>query len=451
MNKHATFGFFVVGMSVAWVAWSQAPPPATLTLHRAAELALEHAPGVALAASVAREQRASASLASDELRPQAWLSATPGYGQGLPAAIAGTLPAVAGLTWHQTLYDRASSAEASQRHAQELSAQARLERAKVEAVRSVLLYYASCWEGTAMVAAARQKQHATERILEQAEAARAADRITDLELEQARLRVAKARMHALDLEAARDLDDLELRRLIGSPTETNLLLSEDPLAALRDVGGGDDLQAARASDPELSESGKVVEALDEAVALQPGPLTPVIQAEAAYFRLYGSSQYLEFYRSFQPDAWSVGISFTLPLWSGGRRADARARAEASLARAVTERLSRDATLTVLVRRAESALQRAHAQVALAREASGVAEEALRVARATAAEGRGSPDAIEIREVELADAQEDAARQELSLFVARVDLLALRGELTEAAETAAAPSPPGLDQIADNVP
>jgi multidrug efflux system outer membrane protein len=440
MNETTLKLVTIVAFSLAADAPAQMPPPTAITLRQAAELALARAPDLAAAQATARERAASARLAGDELRPQAWLMTTPGYAHGLPVAIAGSVPAVAGVAWRTTLYDRATRVEALQREAESHSAAGRSERTRIEVVRDVLIAFSRCWEDDRIVAAVRQRQEAAGQILEHTLVRHAAGRCTELEVEQARLNLARARMRALDLETERDLDRLELSRLTGAPATQLSVPPDDPLGALPDLPHENDIEAAQAADPELSAAARSIALLSTAADLAAAPAGPVVQAEAQYARLSRANHYDSFYRRFVADDWSVGISVVLPLWSGGRHGDAAARAAASLERMQNERRSRASALEMQTRRAIWSADRTRAGVSLAREATAVAQEALRIADARAKEGRGDIDEVEHREIGLADAEEDEVRSEASYFAARVELLALRGDLEVAVLGPAAPAP-----------
>jgi len=80
--------------------------PAT-ELRQAAERALARAPQIAVSRAEEAETGAEARLARDASHPEAWLTTTPGYSSGLPVAVAGRAPAVAGVEIRQSLYDPA--------------------------------------------------------------------------------------------------------------------------------------------------------------------------------------------------------------------------------------------------------------------------------------------------------------------------------------------------------
>lgn len=441
MNETTLKLVTIVAFSLAADAPAQMPPPPAITLRQAAELALARAPDLAAAQATARERAASARLAGDELRPQAWLMTTPGYAHGLPVAIAGSVPAVAGVAWRTILYDRATRVEVLQREAESRAAAGRSERTRIEVVRDVLIAFSHCWEDDRIVTAVRQRQEAAEQILEHTLVRQAAGRCTELEVEQARLNLARARMHALDLETERDLDRLELSHLTGVPATQLSVPPDDPLGALPDVPHENDIEAAQAADPELSAATRSIALLSTAADLAAATAGPVVQAEAQYARLSRANHYDSFYRRFVADDWSVGISVVLPLWSGGRHGDAAARAAASLERMQNERRSRASALEMQTRRAVWSADRTRAGASLAREATVVAQEALRIAHARAKEGRGDTDEVEHREIGLADAKEEEVRSEASCFAARVELLALRGDLLGAILDLQAPAPP----------
>src|SRR5260370_30143999 len=129
--------------------------------------------------------------------------------------------------------------------------------------------------------------------------------------------------------------------------------------------------------------GEAVKAFEAAGALRRRSWAPVVDIGAQYSRLVRYPGYDQFYRAFKADNWSVGLSVNLPLWTGGRTADALAPSRASRQRLLAQRRSREAQLELVVPRAEAALGRAVARLSLSPRAEGLAEEDLRVARALA--------------------------------------------------------------------
>src|SRR5262249_8287273 len=161
------------------------------------------------------------------------------------------------------------------------------------------------------------------------EALQAEGRATPLEVEKAALQEARARQARLDRLSDRDLDQLELRRLIGWAANVDLVLAGDPLAGLPAPAPGDDLDVAPGADPQIRWGSEAVEALARAEAWRGKSWYPVVDFDAQYARLVHLSGYDEFYNSFEPNNWSVGVSLAFPLWNGNRTADAFARTRAT--------------------------------------------------------------------------------------------------------------------------
>ncbi len=93
-----------------------------------------------------------------------------------------------------------------------------------------------------------------------------------------------------------------------------------------------------------------------------------------------------------------------------------------------ERQAREEEIVRAVRAAGADADLAARELELARQSGAVAEEALRVAKALAREGRGDPDGVPRAEIEAADAEEGTARAAEAVVGARLALLSLRGDV-----------------------
>lgn len=422
-------------MSVVFVpfAFGQTAPASpvlkAVTLRQAAELALAKAPELAVSRASAEEAAAAAELARDAFHPEAFVTTTPGYATGLPVAVAGRVPAIAGIEIHQTLYNPARRAEALQAGAQAAGLAGALENSRREALRSVVSAYARYWADEGLLDCARRRLTAQESLLRRVTALEREGRQTVLEVERAALKVARAKQKLLNSESDRDLDQLELRRWIGWSASQPVLLAEDPLSVVPEPAASDTFAAARAADPGLHALSLQRNAAERAARLQARAFAPVLEAEAQYSRLTRANRFDEFYAKFKADDFSVGVSVAVPLWTGNRRLAGASRARAHLAQVEGERQLRESNLETLARQAESELSLAGAERSLALRSQSVAQEALRQARLRAQEGRGEADDIEQSEMALADADEEVTKSALELVRARARLLTLRGELS----------------------
>jgi outer membrane protein len=437
MNKRLTQGALLVASLVcAGAVRGQTPAGEPLTLRRALELAAAHAPDLAVAREEAGAASASARLARSAFQPRAFLTTTPGYASGLPVAVAGRVPAIAGVEVHQTLYDPAARSEALEADAQASEASGSRGQMRRAVLTNTVLAYARLSEDRALVDSARRRLDARQTLGRRAAALKEAGRATEVEAERAELETARARQQVLDAESDEDLDELALRRLIGWPARGPIVLADDPAEALGSPGSGDDTEAARGADPELSSLAEQQALLAQSARIAARSFAPVVEAEAQYQRLTRANHYDQYYLRFKADDWSVGVTLALPLWTGGQSAAREARARALAAKLADERQSRQTSLDLDVRRASAAEEHAGAALSLARRAQGIAAEELKLARLRGAEGRGEADDVERAEIGQADADDAVARADADLAGARARLLALRGELGVGASASA---------------
>jgi outer membrane protein TolC len=427
--------------ALAWAlaapGWAQTRPADTLTLKRAAELALARAPEAAAARADAAEADAAARVAAAGFAPQAFATTTPGYSSGLPVAVAGRVPSVFAVELHQTLYDPSTRAETlvARARAEALEGASGLSRSA--AARALVLSYGRNWEDRRRIANARRQLESREAIERRAGALVREGRGTDLDVDRAGLEVARAKQALADRVAESELDRRELAWLIGRPRDESVDVAEDPLAALADRSSGDNLAAARAADPQLAALDRQTGALQRAASLQKRAWLPTVQAEGQYMRLSSYNNFDQYFVKFRSNDWAVGVSVAVPLWTSGRLAHGQTAAQARLDRVEADRQARERDLELTVRRAEADLEHARGEFELATRALSVAREALRASEALANEGRAEPDAVDRTEIAIAKAEDDLGQASQGLLAARARLLELTGELPAALLASAA--------------
>ncbi len=399
-----------------------------LTLRRAAELALAHAPQLAAQRAARDEGSASARVAADALHPSVWLSTTPGYSSGLPVSVAGSVPAYGALTVRQTIYDPMRKYDALDAEARSAQLEGAVESGCADTVRATVKAYARSWTDERQADAARRRLATAEAALQRTLTLFDAGRVTEIEVERAKLQAARSKQKLLNAESDRDLDGLELKRLIGWPASAPLRLTGETETALVDVSGQDNVATARASDPQLKSLGRQVELLGQSARLS-SKRWPTVEASVQYQRL--PQYYSKYYSSFNENNFSVGVSLAIPIWSGGRLQDTEAKALAGVLRAEAERDARESDLEIAVRRAEATVARVEAEHSLSRRSQGIAEQDLAAAEALLREGRSEAAAVDERRLQLADADEESAKTALAALEERMNLLYLRGDLARA--------------------
>lgn len=422
------FAIVVIALSLGSLTAEAQPAAESLTIGRAVELALARAPEVAVAQAESDLAAASARLARTHYGPEAFVATNPGYSSGLPVVVAGQVPSIANVSVRQPIYDASLRAEALTARAAAEERTSALERTRLETVRAVVLACGRVAADAPLLAGARRAVEAQEAMARRVSALAVEGRATAVEADAVNVEVARAKQHVLDRTFARDIDELELRRLLDWPAGVALTLVEDPLASVPPPPPSGNVEAARGADPETRSLQREIETLRAAAAAQSKWIQPTILAEAQYLRLAKYNHFDDYFRRFKEDDFSVGLSITIPVWAGGRTGELAAEARARVARAEAALRGRARDVELAVRRGEADLARAGSQEAVARSAESVARERVRIASALAAEGRGEPDAAQIADLALVRAGEELANASQAVLAARVSLLALRGEL-----------------------
>ena len=405
------FLFFAAGLAAGAPARAQQAAPAdTLTLRHAVELALERAPQLAATRASRDEASASAEISHDALHPSVWVSTTPGYSSGLPVSVAGSVPAYASIEVRQTIYDPWRKTEALQAEASAADFEGAVESGCADTVRTTATAYAKAWTDERRAIALFGE-----------------GRMTGIDVDRAKLAAARAKQKLLNAESDRDLDGIDLKRLIGWPASAPLRLSSESDAALAEVDSAENLAAARAADPQLKALGRQIELLGRSAQIS-SKRWPVIAASAQYQRL--PEYYSKYYNSFNENNFSVGVSIRVPVWAGGLLDDTEAKAKASVTRAEAELRVRESDLEMAVRRAEAAVAKSEAESSLARRARGIAGQEVAAAELLLTEGRAEAGELDARRLALADADEEAATTSLHALEDRLKLLALRGDLSK---------------------
>ena len=241
--------------------------------------------------------------------------------------------------------------------------------------------------------------------------------------------MARARNGLLAAETVRNLAADELRAAAGLTEGAPLSLAEDPLGALPEASGDDAVPAALASDPALRALGEEAGAAARAAGLADRWFKPQVAAELRYLWVPPYYNYNQYYLKVDTNTASAGVSVVVPVLSGGLETARAAEARAKEERLKAQRRAREEEVVRAARAAAADADLAGRDLELARGSVAVAEEALRVAKALAGEGRGEPDGVPRAQIEAADAEDAVSRATEALVAARLALLGIRGGLS----------------------
>ncbi len=405
-----------------------AEPPAPLTLRTAVARALERDPTYLAAARGADEAAAGAAAASSAFRPQFFVTSTPGVTTGLPLSVAGEPPAAAGARLRLMLWDPSLKADAAAASGKAAGAEAALEGARRETIRRTADAFVRYVEAERRVGIARRRLSAREAIGVRIAALAREGRVLPLLAERSALETERAEGRVAAAESGRRLAASDLGTLTGLPEGAEIALPEKPLRELPESAPGDSGAAAVASDPVAKALGAEVAAASRAAGLEDRWFKPQIVAEARYLYVPPYYNYDQYYVKVDTNTAAAGVSFILPVLSGGLDGARAAAARAHEARLREERRAREEEVARLARAASVEAEISARDLSLAQKEEKLAREALRIATALEGEGRGEPDGVLRAELELADAEEATSRAAEAAALSRLSLLARDGEL-----------------------
>jgi len=183
-----------------------------------------------------------------------------------------------------------------------------------------------------------------------------------IDLNKAKLGAARVRLHIAEARGSADVLRRHLATLTGLPVST-IEIAPDTIPALPAVSQEDDLPGkAIGVNPAIQSADQHAVAEAFRAKGEHRALLPSFDLAAQYARLSTFNNYDQYYRKFQPDNATIGISIRLPLFNSSQRA----RADAADAEALKAK-AQAAAVRNQVSEETLKLQRAVEQLAAARE------------------------------------------------------------------------------------
>jgi outer membrane protein TolC len=345
-------------------------PPASLlaepvTLHHAVELALQHATGVSIAA--ADEQHASASYR--ELRnsyiPQLNAGAGIGWSDGFPLSLEGAAPSLFNVNAQSALINPALKDFIRAAQSDVTVSTLRTKDQRNQVIQDAVLTFAELakWEQRlsrlreTLAAAAQTETAVAQRVKEGID--------SEMDGTKARLSVARLRLRLAEAAGAADVLREHLSKLTGLPT-VSIEIDPDSVPALPEVKQDQATEAdflAKAADanPVVRAAVEHARAQYLRVAGEHRSLWPSVDFAAQYANLATYNNYDAYYKHFQPNNATVGVSIHLPFLNYAqhervKEAESEARKATTEAEAARNQVSEE---TLRLQRSVTQMQAAH--------------------------------------------------------------------------------------------
>jgi outer membrane protein TolC len=353
----------------------------TVTLHRAVELALSHATGISIA--TADQQHASASYR--ELRnsyiPQLNAGAGIGWSDGFPLSLEGSAPSLFNVNAQSALINPALKdfIRAAQSDVKVSTLHTKDQRNQI--IQDTVLSYAELAKWEQRLSRLRESE-ASEQQMEAAVDQRVKEGIdSEMDGSKARLSVARVRLRLAEAAGAADVLREHLSSLTGVPIAAFEIDPESvPALPVVKQETQEDLSA------KSTEANPIVQAAVEharaqylRVKAERKSLWPSVDFAAQYALLASYNNYEAYYKHFQPNNATVGISIHLPFLNYAQHArvqeaESEARKATKQAEAARNQVSEE---TLRLQRSVTQMQAARDVAALEYEIAQKNIEAVR--------------------------------------------------------------------------
>jgi len=334
----------------------------TLPLARAIQLALAHSTSSAVANADVQRTFAAYREARNAYIPQLTVGSGLGYSYGFPLTLEGSAPAIVNVVAQSTVFNPTQRQFQNAAKTEWRASQLQDKDQRNAVIQDVAITYAELVKWEARLSRLQEDETQASQ-LEKAVAQRLQEGVDSaVDLNKAKLAAARARLRMTEARGASDVLRRHLSVLTGLPV-FSIEIASDTIPAMPAVSSDDDLPAkAVASSPAIQSADQHAIAEAFRASGEHRALLPSLDLAAQYARLSKYNNYDQYYKNFQPDNATIGMSFRFPIFNAAQRARAQgAAAEARKAKKQAE-AARDKVSEETLK-----LQRAVEQLAAARE------------------------------------------------------------------------------------
>jgi outer membrane protein TolC len=334
----------------------------TLPLERAIRLALTHSTTAAVANADMQRTFAAYRELHNAYLPQVMVGSGLGYSYGFPLSLEGSAPSLVNVVAQSTVFNPAQRQFQNAAKTEWRAAQFQDKNQRNAVIQDVAVSYAELakWEARLV---RLQEDEAQASQLEKSVAQRLQEGVDSaVDLNRAKLAGARTRLHLAEARGSADVLRRHLAVLTGLTT-SSIEIAPETIPALPAVNPEDDLPSkAVASSPAIQSADQHAIAEAFRASGEHRALLPSFDFAAQYARLSTYNNYDQYFKTFQPDNVTFGVSVRFPIFSAVQRARAQGAAAEALKAKKQAEAARDKVSEETLK-----LQRAVEQLAAARE------------------------------------------------------------------------------------
>ena len=351
----------------------QNPGPVALTLKRTIELALQNSKDIQVAKLQASFADRSAMITKSQFLPNLYAGSGAGYTYGIPESPGGRAPSLFDLTYTEQVFN-----EPLRGQAKELQEQAGKQKILLEDTRNTVIArtaasYLELVKVRHSLELLRKEEESADKILGVTQEREKENMELPVEVTRAQLTKARVVQRILQLEGRQDELEVFLRSQTGLPQDTTIELAPEELPGAAEQEGADLVAVALQQNSLLHADESEVRAREFRLRGEKRGYYPTLQLVAIYSRLANFNNYLEFFKTFQPNNFNAGIQVQMPLFSAQTRANialAQANLEIAKANLANQKVQVSADVrqrTRLVRERDAAKEVARLELQLAQQ------------------------------------------------------------------------------------
>lgn len=424
----------LIVMGILWtrgVARAQQTQGQPLTLRQAVAQAVGHSRDVALARLRYQAAQREADVGRSQFLPNLYAGSGAAYTSGFPLAAGGGAPALASVTYNQTVFDPLARSEV--RAAEQRQEQLRL--AMDGARDAVIVRVASAYLELAKVRRSRDllllERESAARILAYIRQRAGAGLELPIEVTRAQLMAARIEQGITKLEDSGDSLSEQLRADLGLGSDQPLDVAAEDLPAANEPDAGL-VERALLNSVDVKQAASEQEAASAKLQGERGSRWPTFSLTGQYNVLAKFNNYDQFFNKFERNNFVAGAEVRIPIFAAHTSASvAAAQANLAATRMAVEAKRSEVSLDVrqkarLRREAEAAREVARLELDLAQQNTGVLQSQFN-------EGRASLRDLEAAQLDqndkwIAFLDADFARQQ-----AQLELMRATGEVGQLAQ------------------
>jgi outer membrane protein TolC len=430
MNKRLSLLFALCGaacLAAPLIAEAQTPQP--VALKDAVNTALRSSSEVAVAQARYNVAETTVSVNQSFFRPNLYTGSGAAYTYGFPQTPSGAAPSIINISYVQGLWNPLQKAQV--RSSQEEKEVQRLELEKTR--NSVALRTTSAYLDLEKVRhsleLARNERQSHARISNFTEQRVREGFELPTETTQADLAAARTELLITRLEGTESELQRQLASLMGLPPGQRIEVATEPLSLETTGRESDIIDRALASSIELRQSEYDRRSKEHIVAGQDSSRWPTIDLVGEYGLFGRYNNYADYFRTFQPNNFTIGFQIKIPLISAQRSSNV-ALARSELALSELDLRNKRQTIELQTNREYQRVRELRAGREVARLEFKLAQENLQQLRANFQEGRANLRDVERAFLNEQDKWMSFLDSDTDLKKAQAELLSATGELSK---------------------